>query len=310
MVAPGSWSTSSIYSELAKSFAADGDFAVRDVPTTRLRVRLPAADRARLRALRLAPGRLRGGEGDQRARDVARRGPGLPPRAPLLASRPRAPRGAVLTVAVPSMVYTGTLMTENAFYPLFLLVALALVRVLERPTPRGAGARCSRCSRSRSRRARRRSRSCRRSLTAPLLLALLERAARATLGRTAARTASSAAAACSWSSLAGWRAAASLSEPARRLRGRRRARATTSATVLHFSLYHVAELDLYLGVLPFAALLVLSRRSAARRRALAGVRRRDARARRWLLRRGRGLRVAASPTGSRSATCSTSRRCS
>ena len=41
---------------------------------------------------------------------------------------------ALLTVAVPSMVYTGTLMTENAFYPIFLSAALALVLVLERPT--------------------------------------------------------------------------------------------------------------------------------------------------------------------------------
>jgi Dolichyl-phosphate-mannose-protein mannosyltransferase len=42
---------------------------------------------------------------------------------------------ALLTVAVPSLAYTGTVMTENAFYPLFLLVALVLVRVLERPSP-------------------------------------------------------------------------------------------------------------------------------------------------------------------------------
>ena len=33
------------------------------------------------------------------------------------------------------MLYTGTLMTENAFYPLFLVVALLLVLTLERPTP-------------------------------------------------------------------------------------------------------------------------------------------------------------------------------
>ena len=32
------------------------------------------------------------------------------------------------------MVYTGTLMTENAFYPIFLTAALALVLMLERPT--------------------------------------------------------------------------------------------------------------------------------------------------------------------------------
>ena len=41
---------------------------------------------------------------------------------------------AVLAVALPSMVYTGTVMTENVFYPAFLLVAWALVRMLERPT--------------------------------------------------------------------------------------------------------------------------------------------------------------------------------
>ena len=41
---------------------------------------------------------------------------------------------ALMSVAIPSMAYTGTVMTENAFYPLFLLVALVLVVVLERPT--------------------------------------------------------------------------------------------------------------------------------------------------------------------------------
>ena len=41
---------------------------------------------------------------------------------------------ALMSVAIPSMAYTGTIMTENAFYPLFLLVALVLVAVLERPT--------------------------------------------------------------------------------------------------------------------------------------------------------------------------------
>ena len=41
---------------------------------------------------------------------------------------------ALMSVAIPSMAYTGTVMTENAFYPLFLVVALFLVVVLERPT--------------------------------------------------------------------------------------------------------------------------------------------------------------------------------
>jgi hypothetical protein len=42
---------------------------------------------------------------------------------------------AVLAVALPSLAYTGTVMTENVFYPLFLVVVLVLVLVLERPTP-------------------------------------------------------------------------------------------------------------------------------------------------------------------------------
>ncbi len=42
---------------------------------------------------------------------------------------------ALLAVAVPSLAYTGTVMTENAFYPLFLVVVLVLVATLERPTP-------------------------------------------------------------------------------------------------------------------------------------------------------------------------------
>ena len=41
---------------------------------------------------------------------------------------------ALLAVAIPSLAYTGTVMTENVFYPLFLVVTLVLVLVLERPT--------------------------------------------------------------------------------------------------------------------------------------------------------------------------------
>jgi hypothetical protein len=42
--------------------------------------------------------------------------------------------GAALAVAVPSTAYAGTIMTENVFYPVFLWLALALVAALERPT--------------------------------------------------------------------------------------------------------------------------------------------------------------------------------
>ena len=41
---------------------------------------------------------------------------------------------AVLTAALPSLLYAGMLMTESAFFPLFLLAALAFVCALERPT--------------------------------------------------------------------------------------------------------------------------------------------------------------------------------
>ncbi|MEO5792018.1 MAG: glycosyltransferase family 39 protein, partial [Gaiellaceae bacterium] len=50
----------------------------------------------------------------------------LPASWPLLA--------ALLAVALPSLAYTGTLMSENAFYPAFLVAAWALVRALEEPT--------------------------------------------------------------------------------------------------------------------------------------------------------------------------------
>lgn len=47
---------------------------------------------------------------------------------------PLALLGAVLALAPPTLLYAGTLMTENAFYPAFALTALTLVRALEAPT--------------------------------------------------------------------------------------------------------------------------------------------------------------------------------
>lgn len=41
---------------------------------------------------------------------------------------------AACTVLVPSLSYTGALLTENAFYPLFLLSLLAVARAVRRPT--------------------------------------------------------------------------------------------------------------------------------------------------------------------------------
>ena len=54
---------------------------------------------------------------------------------------------AVLAMSVPTLLFAGMLMTENAFYPSFLLAALAIVVWLERPDLRRTlfvlGASCS-----------------------------------------------------------------------------------------------------------------------------------------------------------------------
>ena len=158
---PGSSSTSSIYSELAKSIAEDGQRSSATCrPATRYGLALSAPDQPRLRALRPRAGRVRGAEGDQRAGHVARRRARLPDRAPRCSRRPRRSLGAALSLAPPALLYSGMLMTENAFYPAFLLAALLLVRALERPTwPRARA--CSARSASRFSCARRPSPSCR-----------------------------------------------------------------------------------------------------------------------------------------------------
>jgi len=132
---PGPWIfvDELIYSELAKSIAGGGDLLIRDVPASGYGVvypllvspawalfdRIPDAYTAAkainavLISLAAVPAYL-----------LARRLIGE--RLSLLA--------AVLAVALPSLAYSGVIMTENAFYPLFLVVILCLVLVLERPT--------------------------------------------------------------------------------------------------------------------------------------------------------------------------------
>ena len=122
-----------IYSELAKSFASGGHFLVRDVPTSGYGIVYPAlispayglfgdlplsyaavkTINSLVMSLAAVPAYL-----------LARR----------MLCKELALFAALLTVAVPSMVYTGTVMTENLFYGLFLLVSLALVAMVERPT--------------------------------------------------------------------------------------------------------------------------------------------------------------------------------
>ena len=133
MVAPWIMVDELIYSELAKSLAAHASFQIRGHAAHGFGFLYPIliAPAFRIAAVSRA-------YGVAKAIDSVTMSLAAVP-AYLLARRVLLPGlallVAVLTVAVPSMVYTGTLMTENLFYPVFLLAALALVLVLERPTP-------------------------------------------------------------------------------------------------------------------------------------------------------------------------------
>ena len=122
-----------IYSELGRSLADSGELLVREIASPGYGIVYPAlispayaifdsltdayAAVKTLNALVMSLAAIP-------AFFLARRvvGPGLS----LLA--------AVLAVSLPSLVYTGSVMTENVFYPVFLTAALLLTLMLERPT--------------------------------------------------------------------------------------------------------------------------------------------------------------------------------
>ena len=180
----------------------------------------------------------------------------------LLARRVLAPGlsllAAVLALAVPSTLYAGTVMTENAFYPVFMCAVLALVLVLERPTlwrQIGLLALCALAFATRAQAVA----LVPALLTAPLLLAWWDGSGRRGLGAYRAL----------WGVVGG---GALLVLVAQLARGRSPADVLGAYSVvghqhyavgdvLRWLLYHVAELDLYLGVLPFAALLLLAARA-------------------------------------------------
>jgi hypothetical protein len=252
MVAPWIMIDEIVYSELAKSFAAHASFLVRGVPSHGYGFVYPVV---------IAPAyRLYSGVPDAYAAAKAINAvvmslAAVP--AYLLASRLLRPSLALvvaaLTIAVPSMLYTGTLMTENAFYPLFLVVVLALVAMVERPTPLRQVLVLGLCLLAYLTRQQAVALVAA-AATAPILLAFVERRVR-TLRPFATL----------YAILAGAVAVALLDTVARgrsvySLLGAYRAatnRTYTASGVLHYLLYHVAELDLYLGVVPFAALLAI-----------------------------------------------------
>lgn len=160
-----------------------------------------------------------------------------------------------LALALPSLAYTGTVMTENVYYPLFLTAALVLVLVLERPTPLRQVALLA--------------------LVGLLFLTRVQAVAflpaivlapflAAWLGRRPLR-AELARQRLLWALLAGGGLLLVLAQLAR---GRSLSdllgayavvgdRSYDPARVAEFLLYHLAELDIYLGVLPFAAFALL-----------------------------------------------------
>jgi hypothetical protein len=242
-----------IYSELAKSFAATGHFQIRGVasngygfvypaliaPAWKLFGPMPTvyaaakAINAVVMSLAAVPAYL-----------LARRL--LPPGMSLCA--------AVLAVAIPPMLYTSELMTENAFYPLFLVAVWALVATLERPTPSrqvGVLALCGVAFATRQQAV---------ALVpavavAPLLLGWIDRDLKAQLRAWATTYAILAAGVV----LAVGGTVARGRSPLTLLGAYRAATSVPYSvdSVLHYILWHVAELDLALGVVPFVALLAL-----------------------------------------------------
>ena len=125
-----------------------GDRALRDPRRGDLgvRLRLPAADRAGVRALRLDPARLRRG---RRGSTPALMSLSAVP-VYLLARRVVSVRGALvavaLTLVLPAFAYTATIMTENAFMPLFCADRARARAGARAADARPAGARPRSCS--------------------------------------------------------------------------------------------------------------------------------------------------------------------
>ncbi len=170
-------------------------------------------------------------------------------------SEPYALFAAGLALAVPSMAYTGAVMSENAFYPVFLAAALLLVLVLERPTWRRQLALLAALGIAYATRQQALA-LVPALLTAPLLLAALRKGGVRTTLRPFATL------------YAGVAALALLVLAAQLVRGNSPtdllgAYSVVGEThydvteVLRYLAYHWAELDLYLGVVPLAAAVVL-----------------------------------------------------
>jgi len=243
-----------IYSELAKSFAATGHFLIRDEHHGSYGFLYPLLISPAWKAFAAVPQAYAAAKA---IGSVAMSLAAVP--AFFLARRVLSPRPslfvALLAVAIPSMAYTGTLMTETVFYPVFLCVALALVLMLEEPTAMRQLVLLATCLVAFLIRTQ--------AVvlvpavaTAPLVLAWADRSRLRTLARFRVL----------YGVLAGAVVAVLVVQAARGrspydVFGSYNVLGHTQyhvGAVLRWLVYHVAELDLYLGVLPFAALLLVT----------------------------------------------------
>jgi hypothetical protein len=247
-----------IYAELGRSLADNGELLVRDLPSPGYGVVYPAI----LSPVYAVFDRLTDAYAAVKTLNALVMSLAAIP-AYLLARRVVGPwlslLAAVLAVSLPSLVYTGTVMTENVFYPVFLAVALVFVLTLERPTPARqllllAGIGVAFATRAQA------IALVPAVLTAPLLLALFRRES---IGAALRRF--------RWL-YAAVLAGGLLVVVAQLARGRSLSDLFGAYSVvgdsryeplevLRYFLYHLAELDLYLGIVPVAATIVLAARA-------------------------------------------------
>jgi hypothetical protein len=252
MVGPWIMIDEIVYSELAKSFAATGHFAVRDVPTGGYGVVYPVLISPAYALFRSIPTVYSAIKGINSLLMSLAAVPAY-----LLARRVvsmwSALVVALLTVAIPSTLYAGTVMTENAFYPVFLLAALALVVALERPQVMPVVLFLVALALAYETRAQAVA-ILPAALTAPLVSAALARRLREVFAQRLL-----------YALVGGLAALFLLAEVARgrsvsSLLGAYAAATHQSydvGTVLHWLLWHLAELDFYVGVVPVLALVLL-----------------------------------------------------
>jgi len=258
MVGPWIMIDEIVYSELAKSFAATGHFAVREAPTSGYGVVYPILISPAYALFRSIPTVY---TGIKVINSLLMSLAAVP--AFFLARRAVSARSALvvalLTVAVPSTFYAGTIMTENAFYPIFLTLALSLVVALERPGLRPVlvflvlfGVAYETRAQAVAVLAA--------ALTAPFVLAALARRPREVLAhRTLLGVIVGAGVVVVGAELARGRTVRSLLGAY--------AAATHSSydagTVAHWLLWHLGELTLYVGFVPVLALVLLCARGTA-----------------------------------------------